>query len=898
MDLPFSLSEPRALILLLTIPPVVLIGMLSARARARDRGRILASTVVRATILVLITFALAGTELMTSGGPLSVVFLVDRSSSVSQASRDAALQYVRKAIAAMKPNDRAGVVLFGENAVVDRALSADTEWTALGKQPASLATNIAEAIQVSTALMPEGGARRLVLLSDGIETSGRARNIVSGAGLAGIQLSAVPLGAQSKGEVAVDRVASPSKVPAGQQVPVRVLLRSTTDRAATLTLFDGDVPVERRDLQLKTGDNAETFTVKAAAQGFHVFKAQVTSVDDQFSENNEAASFTVVEKPPSVLILAGTPQDAEPLKVALAASGVNTEVTSPDGLPRDPDKLATYDTVVLANASAAAIGEDGQQILQSFVRDLGHGLIMIGGDTSYGAGGYLRSPLEQAMPVSMDVRTSNERASIALTFVVDKSGSMARCHGVANQQFDPSMRSEFGDSKIDIVKQAISKATALLNSTDQVGVVAFDVQPQWLATLQPVGQLGEQRLQQVLQPIAAQGNTSMSPGLDTAIDALQASTAKLKHIVLLGDGWTQQSNFNAVLDRLSANNITLSTVGVGGGSSDLLRDLADRGGGKYYRAEDAKQVPDLLLKETIRLTGSYFIEEQFTPNLGRASPILAGIDLKSLPPLLGYNGATAKPEADVILKSPLGDPVLAQWQYGLGRAVAWTSDAKGRWATNWIKWPQFARFVGQMVSWTLPSQTTPGMDTSFSLGDVSRGGAQNVIMRVESATASGAPRNSLQTTVTISGTGQLISTTQVIQRSPGVYEGVAQGLKQGAYRVLVEQRDPVTDRVVGRDETGFIVPYPSEFRLSQGAQQAGQSLLTDLAQLGGGKTLDISQPGAAFSGEIVSRPMRVPLWPWLLLTAILLFPLDVAIRRLSASPMELWRLLRGRGGGT
>lgn len=897
MDLPFSIGEPRALILLLTIPPVVFIGMLSARSRTRDRGRIIASTAIRALILTLIVLAVAGTQLITSGGPLSVVFLVDQSASVSQANRDASMQYVRKAIASMGPNDLAGVVLFGEDAIVDRALSADKEWNGIGKQPASLATNIADAIQVSTALMPEGGARRLVLLSDGVETAGQARDILGGRGLAGVQLSVVPLGSQSRGEVAVDKVVSPNTAPAGQQIQVRVLVKSNTDRAATLTLFDDDLPVGSQDLQIKTGDNVANFTIKAATQGFHIFKARVDSVDDQYAQNNEALSFTVVKKPPTVLVLASSPEDAEPLKVALTASGLTIEVAAPDGLPHNPDKLAEYDAVVLANVSAEALGIDGQQLLQSYVRDLGHGLIMLGGDTSYGAGGYLRSPLEEVMPVTMDVRTSEERASLAMTFVVDKSGSMGRCHCGGNQQFDPSMRTEFGESKIEIVKQAIAKATALLNSSDQVGVVAFDTQTHWLAALQPVGQLGEQHLQQVLQPLAAEGNTSMSPALSTAIDALVASDAKLKHIVLLSDGWTQQANFDTLLDRMSAGNITMSTVGVGEGASDLLRDLADKGGGKYYKADDVKKVPDLLLKETIRLTGAYFVEQPFKPSLGRASPILNGIDPQRLPQLLGYNASTPRPEADVVLKSPQGDPVLAQWQYGLGRAVAWTSDAKGRWATDWITWPQFARFAGQMVSWTLPSQATPGLETSFSIGQVADGVGQDVAVRIDSTTNSGAPRNSLETSVVITGTGQVSSTAQILQRSPGVYDGVAHDLAQGAYSVLVEQRDPTSHSVVAREQTGFVVPYPSEFKLSPDAQKAGQSLLGDLAQLGGGKTLDLAQPAAAFSPDITSQPVRVALWPWLLLAAALLFPLDVATRRLTANPLELWRLLREGSSG-
>lgn len=895
MDLPFSISEPRALILLLTIPPVVWLGALTARSRPRDRARITASTIIRTLILTLLTLAIAGTQLITAGGPLNVVFLVDRSASVSEATRQASYDYVRKAIGSMEPDDRAAVVLFGENAILDRALSSDTQWAALGKEPSGLATDIAGAIQVGTAIFPEGGAKRLVLLSDGAETVGQARDIVAGEALTGIQLSVVPLGDTARNEVAVDRVVSPNSVPSGQQIPVRVLVRSNSDRSATVSLYDGDTQVATQELQVKAGDNIVNFTAEAREQGFHVLKARVDSVDDHFSENNEALSFTIVKRPPAVLILAGTPADGLPLKTALASSNIDAEIVAADALPREPDNLRQYDAVVLANVSSEALTTEGQQILQSYVRDLGRGLVMVGGDLGYGAGGYTRSVIEEVLPVRMDVRTSEERASLAMTFVVDKSGSMGRCHCGGNQRFDPSMRTEFGESKIELVKRAITKATALLNSSDQVGVVTFDELPTWLARLQPFGDLGEQRLQELMQPVEAKGATDMYSALSQSADALATSNAQLKHIVLLGDGWTKRADYDALFERMSASNITLSTVGVGDGADQLLQDLANRGGGRYYAADDVSTVPDVLLKETVRLAGSYYVEESFTPVQVRASPILNGIDIASLPPLLGYNASTAKPDADLILRSPRGDPLLAQWQYGLGRSVAWTSDAKGQWAADWVGWPQFGKFVSQMVGWALPTQANVGLATSFDVRPDSWGGGQEVAVRVDSVTATGAPRAFLPTSLIITGTGGITSTIVVSPRSPGVYDGVAHGLSPGAYAATVEQRELETDELVERLDTGFVVPYPSEYQLSNDGAQSAEALLADLAQLGGGKILAISEPQMAFTHDISQQPIRLQLWPWLLLVAMLLFPIDVAVRRVSLTPRELWRMLRGAG---
>lgn len=895
MDLPFSLSEPKALLLLLTLPVVIGLGLLSARARPRDKGRISTSIVVRSLILLLITLALAGLQWITSGGPLNVVFLIDESASVSQESQQAAIDYVQKAIASMGPEDRAGVVLFGERAIVDRALSPDTQWKPFGKQPGQVATNIAEAIQVGTALFPEGGSRRLVLLSDGQETAGQARDAARSAGLTGVQLSVVPLGAQSRNEVAVDKVLSPDSVPGGQQFSVQVVLRSTSERTATVSLSDEVELIGRQEIQLKVGDNGVTFQVDGRGQGFHVFTAQVSSVDDQYSQNNQASSFTIVQRPPTVLIVAGTPDDGAPLKSALASSRVDATVVSPDGMPLEMAKLLDYDAVVLANVSSQALGADAQTMLQSYVRDQGRGLIMLGGELSYGAGGYMQSPIEQVLPVSMDVRASNQRASLALAFVMDKSGSMARCHAGGATQFEPTMRTEFGVSKVEVAKLAIEKAAAVLNSSDQVGVETFDTSPQWLVPMQALSNIGVQGITQNIDPVQAEGNTDLYSGLQAAIAQLSQTNATIKHIILISDGWTDQVDFSALFTQMDQDSITLSTVGAGQGPGQLLQELAQKGGGRYYAAQDDRDIPDIVLRETVRLAGSYYVEQPFVPLVARQSPILNGLDLKAMPQLLGYNGSTIKPSADLILKSPLGDPILAEWQYGLGRSVAWTPDVKGRWATNWIRWPQFSQFAGQMIGWVLPKTSAPGLETSFEAVAGGVGIAQNYDARIQSVDSTGAPRNFLQTTIVLTGTASQPISSTLLQKAPGVYDGLLRNLQQGVYQVQISQTNPISGSLVASQQTGLVVPYPSEYRLSPDAALNAQALLSDLAQLGNGVELDVNEPAAAFRHDITSQPRRVPLWPWLLAIAILLLPLDVAIRRLTFTWSDARRLL-GRGG--
>jgi uncharacterized membrane protein len=876
----FTLNDPQALLMLVALVPVAIIGLLGVRARPRDRGRIIASTALRALIVLLVIFALAGLQLVARGGPLNVVYVVDESGSIDESTRQAAREYVGRAIAAKPPDATAAVVRFGEYAVVDRAVSVGAAWSPGEPVVSEVSTDIAGALQVAVALFPEEGNRRIVLLSDGRQTVGDAVTAARRTGAGGVQIDVVPLGNAAENEVAIREVAATQEVPAGQKHEVRVVIQSSSDRDATVTLTDNGQPIGERTTRLSAGQNLVTFEVEAKEQGFHRFEARVIAVDDKFSQNNTGAGFTVVKRPPQVLVVASDDADALPLLAALKATGVEARQVSPEGMPRRLATLGEYDAVVLSNVSADRLGADGQESLETFVRDMGHGLVMLGGDMSFGAGGYLRTTVEKMLPVSMEVRATEQRGSLALAFVLDKSGSMGRCHCGGAQQFDPSMRTEFGFSKIELAKQAIGKAVELLKPEDKVGVIGFDSQARWLSLLGPLGTDGGAGLKKSLQPVVALGETNMYGGLQTAIDALKETDAQLKHIVLIGDGWTQQGDFSGILSQIQQENISLTTVGAGEGPGALLKELADQGGGQYYRANDVQALPEIVLKETVRLVGAYYVEEATDPVALRDHPILRGLDA-ALPTLLGYNATTLKPSAELILSAPNGDPILAQWQYGLGRTVAWTSDAKGRWAGDWVEWGDFGRYMSQVIGWTFPRDTSPGLALSYEIGRGIEPGTRDVTARVESTDAEGLPRNGLDTSITLTSSLGVRASVALRQESPGVYVGVLPGLAEGTYEAQVAQSERLTGIAVAGQTGGFVVPYPDEYAPVENAAQEAQALLGAISQLASGRTLSLDDYAASLDPPRVDQPRRVALWPWLLGAAILLFPLDVALRRLN-----------------
>ncbi len=469
----------------------------------------------------------------------------------------------------------------------------------------------------------------------------------------------------------------------------------------------------------------------------------VEAARDTFNQNDRADANTIVKGEPRVLVVKGDEEVAAQLVAALKTERQNVDTVIPEALPSDLAGLADYDSVVLVDVPRLRLTDKALAALQVYVRDLGRGLVTVGGPRAYGAGGYTDTPLEETLPVDMGVRDREKQPDVALVVVIDKSGSMDACHcNSFNGGMNNGGAGIAGVKKTDIGKEAILRAAAALTAQDEFGVVAFDSAAHWVVKTGPLG--GVTDLQSQLNAIVPDGQTNIFAGLDQAVSSLKTATATRRHIILLTDGWSSSGQYDQILKDMKAAGITLSTVGAGGGANPFLQQLARNGGGRFYDAANPASIPDIFLKETQQVSGQQIVEEKFFPILTSSSPILRGID-GGFPSLLGYNGTTAKPAAQTVLVTARDDPLLAQWQYGLGRSVAWMSDSTGRWAKSWIGWDGFSTFFSQMVGWTFPGEESGGIEASF----LDRGG--RTYLRVESVNEDGSARDFYKTQVALVG---------------------------------------------------------------------------------------------------------------------------------------------------
>ncbi len=892
MTLPVGFSDPAWLWLALPAVVVVVIGWLAA-SRTLPAGRRIASLVIRLMLVACLVLSLAGMRLALPADRLSVVFLLDASASMLDATRDDLVDWAQASVREMPEGDRAGVVVFGANALVDRLPSELDQLSDPASQPVAGASDVAAAVRLAAAIFPTGMQQRIVLLSDGNDTSGSAEEAIAAARANGIRLDVVMPADETAAEVLVDAVDAPPGARVGETIDVDVRVRSTIATRAVLRLVADGETIATRDLELEPGIATLPFEVVTADPGFHVFRAVVEPVDDRFVENNAAEAYVLVTGEPQVLVATDDPARAADLIESLGVGSLEVTVVPGSGVPSSLTALAGYDAVVLDNVGADALGADAMAAMQVFVRDLGRGLVMLGGRDSYGAGGYLGTPLEETLPVYMSVRDRERSPEVAMVAVVDQSGSMADCHCTGDSRDNANPSGTRGFEKVGIAKEAIRRAAEALAPSDQLGVVTFNENAHWAIRTAPIdfGTLDEGL------GFRADGMTNIYAGLKAAYDDHLDNPASLRHIILITDGWSTSGAYDELLDDMQEAGITLSTIGTGGGSAGLLERLAEDAGGRYYDAADATTIPDIFLRETIRTAGEQVVEETFQPIPSATSEILDGLDAGRLPQLLGYNATTAKGSATVSLLTGREDPLLAQWQYGLGRAVAWTSDARQQWAAPWIGTPDFGTLTAQLVAWTLPPQDTEGIDVRFSPGE--RG---DLNVEVTSLDEDAGPRNFYRTVLRLVSPD--LEPTQAVleQVGPGRYAGTVRAEDPGAYLVRVAQTFEDEDGTDAASRTlGIVSPAAEEFRrLGIDAES-----LASFAAAGAGRELaldDEESPVSAWTHDIEASAFPTPVWPWLLLLAILLVPLDVGIRRVAISRGDLrrareWTARRvGRGG--
>jgi uncharacterized membrane protein len=840
------------LFLLLLPPAGALTYVLWRRANLHlTHGRRLAALILRLIIVVLIVLGLAGLSLRIPQSRMAVVYVADLSASDLR-DRSAMQTFIDQSSRSRPPGALTGVVTVGGNAAVEQPPLPISGFAGFQAQVQRDSTDLEAGLELAGAVIPGGYRRRIILLSDGRQNTGDALLAARILASRGMRVDVVPQPVRGGPDVRIEGVALPQSVRQGERFTLTVRLQANETTVAHLDFERDRSLIATRSLRVRPGASAVTLSEGPLKPGFHSFTVHVVPDVDTQPQNNVGSGFTIVGGPPRVLVVAERPSEAANVMADLQSTGLAAQLRTPSQLQPTLGWLQRYSSTVIVDTSADALGSQFMAQLVPYTRDLGHGVVVIGGQRSYGLGGYGNTPLDQLLPVHMNIPQRKDLPTVGVALIVE------------------SLEAPL---PVNLSKAAAKGVLQLLDEQDKIAVndAGGETSSGWVISLRPARN----------KLAIADAIDGMTPGdpdsyrlyLSEAANQLQHAGTRLKHIILLGDGDAYDSGYAELAKDIRRRGITISTVGTNeGGPRDVrtLQTIAHDGGGRYYHADDVANVPKIFLHEAQTVARSGVVHLTFAP---RAVASTAGLLAStSLPSLTGYVATTPKDRAETVLVSPKSDPVLATWQFGLGRTVAWTSDASGLWTRSWLPSRSTRHFWSALVRSTLPSVSQRLLSVTSSVHGVTG----HISVDVPSTLGS---QPAVSAHIGEPGGGHLTLALQ--PASPGRFSGTFPAARQGSYFITVTATG-AGHALTG--EGGLDVAYPPEYAIAG----TDGPFLRSLARSGGGSVL--SSPGEAWSGNVpaVFDEQSLAFILWLL--AALLFPVDIAVRRLVVTRRDIRRL--------
>lgn len=866
-------SRPWFLLLIPALLPVV---FLLSRHSLAGLGpvRRWSSVILRSVVVLLLILALAQFRWLRENERLAVMFLVDRSASIPAAHEQAAVDFISRASRERdrERGDAVGLIAFGRTAGIE-----------LSPRPTNLPspdrfsfqtsiqrdyTDLQSAIRLAMAAFPEGYSRRIVLLSDGNANRGDALEEAHAALAENVQIDTIALRYDHESEILLDKLVVAPEVNIGEPFEIRVVVESTGPAPARLRLFQNQELLHSEEVELEEGRNFYGITQVLQRSDMYTYRAVIEPLDAQLDavpENNVAMAFTFISGQPRILLTSDDPALDRDLVAALRDESLQVEVVRPGLLPLDPAAYLQYDAILFSNVAAHDISDSQMELMENLVKGAGIGFVMLGGDRSFGAGGYLGSPIEKLLPVNMDVQQKKKLPNGALAIV------MHSCE-INNGNF--------------WAKATIKQAIQILSPRDYAGVIYFDYQggDRWLFPMMPCTR--KQLMLNRLSNFAPGDMPSFQGILTQAFNGLVQTPAAIKHIIIFSDGDPTQPSA-ALVQQIVSNKITISTICMGFHSTPApMQQLARAGGGNFYMLTGPDDLPEIFIREATTVRKALIEERTVVPLVRRGGSYLTGIDLDTLPTFGGYVITSEKEKADHFLSTDPSedgepsDPLLSSWHYGLGKSVAFTSDAGRRWTSSWVSWQQYRQFWSQTVRWVSRARS----DDRFRISRTREG--DTGIVFIDAVDSEHRFLNGLDFEATVITPSRETRGANVRQVGPGRYRAEFPVDDRGVYLASLKYSRDGEDRIY---TTGVTIPYSPEYR----KLSTNDALLARLASVTGGKVLDSEvQDGDAAaiyrSGFEVTRD-STDLWRTLLFLAALLFFVDVFVRRVVVDYLEVAR---------
>jgi uncharacterized membrane protein len=857
----FYLGQPWWLLAVVVVIPMVWLAR--RNLTALGPGRRTAAILLRALVVLLLIVLLARPMLVRKSRRATVIAIVDRSQSIPPELGDAALEYLSHAVEGPGENQLA-VVDIAEVASISKLPSVDTSIRRRNTTLSGQQSRLASGLEMAMAIAPPDTATRIVLVSEGNETEGDLKEAARTAAANKVPVDVLPLRYRYEKEVLFQRVAAPTHARSGQTISLRFILNSAAEVRGKLLLTLNDQPVDLAPdsaevavpVELKEGTNVKTISLPVGLRGIHNFEAHFVPddpADDRITENNRASAVTYVAGPGHVLVVDTDDASSKRLRQALQSTDMEVRYLPVGGLPDNLALLLDTDAIVLVDVDCGSLTFQQQEMLCRYVNDLGGGLVVIGGPNSFGAGGWIGSPVAEILPVDLDPPQKKQLPKGALVLIM---------HACEMPQ------GNYWGKKVAIA------AVNTLSRLDLVGILSYNWEgaSDWVYPLGPVGE--KSKVAAAVEQMQMGDMPSLHAHLQQAYDALVKCDAAQKHVIVISDGDPREPT-PQLLNQLATAGITCTGVCIyphSPADKRSLQRMAMATSGRYYDVTDPTALPQIFIKEAQVVRRALILEETFAPQIAFGlSELLKGVT----PPLPGLDGyVVTGPKGglnQLVLTTHQADPLLATCQSGLGRCVAFTSSADSRWAGSWLQWSDFARFWEQVVRWAgRPAQSA---DCEI-FTDVA---GQEASVNIEAFDAEGRFLQFAAIEGQILTPAMETTPLQLAQTGPGQYAGRFRAPTSGSYIVNLQYRKTGPDAGTLQANAIVTVPFAPEFRdLSDNAP-----LLEEVSRMTGGRVLP-TDPNAAHLYDYAGLKFpqtHLPLLRPLMLIWIGLFLLDVAVRR-------------------
>lgn len=859
----------------------------------RSRGILFSAVVLRTVAAIALVAVLADLNRQTaqSEHKLAVVTALDVSNSISREGRVWMNDYLARLRGYLTPEDEFAALSFATDPSLlippgpPVSVSIPIDRSDFAEEHQGGGTNIAKALERVFALYPEDAQKRLLLITDGNETTGSVRQHLRLAKQMGVSIfPAIPPSGQHP-EISLEKFVSPPLVREGSVFRLRLVVRNGNQQSVkgTAVIHANDERLTSQAIQLQPGLSVFEVPAQIMQRGNYLLRAEIKASPDTVVGNNRQNATLAVSGKIRALVITDNPRTH--LARALELKEVDIEFRRPDGLPTKLTDLLDYNCLVFDDIGRGGITPTQMNVVERYVRDFGGGFLMAGGTKAFGDLAFKHTAVERILPVTFQEqpppkpkKLKKKRLPIALFLLIDRSNSMG---------YNSKVRGLHDGQKMHYAQQAALEVIRQLKDTDYAGAVAFDSEAYVLSSLAPLSQ-NRSELNEKISRLQYGGGTDFFRALEIAADQLSQTRRAIRHLILLTDGDTNRSPTDhfPLISLIAQRQISISTIRIGADTVNLrlLSYMSEKTKGRFHHVQDVERLPQLMVKDTKRVLGEDDAEEEedkdddepkdIRPLVGVRGQILSGLD--NFPDLDEYMLTNPKKGANVQLYTNVkkeDDPILATWQYGLGKVVAVTFDPSGSGSGDWIRWPGFSKFWSQAVRWAMRDETA----WEYRISMPQR--RNRTVLRVESYDSdqdgilqARLPRGSSSDTITL------------MPVAPRVYEAALSHTHQGSFPVTIVKRKG--GKVVNQKTQTVMSSRVIDASLDEYRQQhPNRALLRELAESTGGQ-LDPEPAELVAQKEEGTRKLLHPMGDIMAMAAVFLLLGDISLRTLFGPPAE------------